>query len=798
MANEPHNLYDYKDYFRLVGAGGIKYVGEPQGWDKIAIKIQRDKDYYGVNYEFVDPSVTLVFEVGKGYEEIEAEYKLAGGDGKMQFHYGYEYKGIQYTQFQGTINFNTRRRSNDGVEVQIEKQAFDALLRTRSETKVDMTQVKDFNDAAVVPPSPVRFKLHSKRLRKSAVLKDNAADMPPSTISTNNIFSYIQPDTTNPVTQEIDETFSMPLAITFQTAIAEDRFQFNPKEKGKTRIHWAGEFDWVIVFSISPLGHYELTPTMQIVRGGQILTTLTTPTLSGSTSGINAIVHHSFDMVHEYDAQVGDKLFFNVFVKTAAISRVVRVKDWKGVLEITQETQADASYALGYRLFDMLNFAIQCATGKANTLQSSFFSPGGCGYKYLVTNGFQLRNFDIANRPVKAAWKDMLEGIGPVWNNGVQFGQNLQGADRVIVEHFDYFFQGLTRIVDLQDVYDYNEEHAQDVTYNEAELGYQKIPEGELNTLDEFNTVHKWLLPVQSYKGLYSRKSKFITSGYLIEQQRREQFKDNPSSSLTNDDELFLIAVSEVEAKYEDLFYTLEAAGYITTSRPLGMQPGDKFKITLPGGLNNNTAFTVDFRVYGLAERYKIHPNPVAEQGTGILSIALPEPAAERNEAFAQVDNVISPETAYNLRLTPLHLLYNHATLLNVGTERKVATEIIKTTETQSNAELITQYSANATCKMLDQNLVLKENANIRLLDLQTRRRPFLPIMCHFKARVKYDEVVKIRASYTDQNPSQQDNRGTISFVDDLGDRWEGIVWAMSYQPDEEVCSFDVRKVRKL
>ena len=106
MAGEPKNLYELEDYFELTVQGKNYEIDEPINWSNVSIQGNRDKDYYGLNYEFVSEKVTLTFPPGEGMELIESEYKLNGGDAKVQLTYGYIQTGVKKPQFIGFLNLN--------------------------------------------------------------------------------------------------------------------------------------------------------------------------------------------------------------------------------------------------------------------------------------------------------------------------------------------------------------------------------------------------------------------------------------------------------------------------------------------------------------------------------------------------------------------------------------------------------------------------------------------------------------------------------------------------------------------
>jgi hypothetical protein len=805
MANEPRNLYDYVEYFRLQISGIWKYIDEPINWDKLTIKLVRDDDLYGLNYEFIDDKITLIFPAGEGFEEIENEYGINGSDGKMVFEFGYNQGGSKKRQFAGTINFNSYKRTYEGIEVNIEKTAFDSLLRTRSETKVSLIQDKTFDGAPIVPPTPMKIKLHSKKLIKLGRAQQPEGEKTDYTSPTGwaGFGGYIQPDTSAITVSEVEDLQSMPLAVTNVTAHSELRFQYISKESGTARFKWFADYDLQIQglpISGGPINAWSLVPVVEVWNGATWKGTYSpfASLSSGTTPSMNLSVHHNFTIDLVLDLLANDEVYFNININISnGNSHIYTVNGFTGFIELSQETIAPPSFCYGYRVIDLLNFTAQCLTGKANVIKSPFFEPTGCGYRYILTNGYQVRNFDTLAKPLQIAWKEMIEGLSPIWNMALQFFT--QGdEDKILFDLFDAIFKS-NRIYTFDEVSSYEEDHAQDITFNEVETGYTKYAEGDLNTLDEFNTTGTWLLPIKSYKKKFSRKSGLITSGYLIEKMRREQFKANPSTSLAEDDNLFLISIVEGESIYENMNFSINSVGMVDFGKPIGMSPGDKFFIVKSGGGPNDAIlFTVVLKDSSGPEKYRITPAPTTDAGIGTFRLQLTDPQAERNEAFDVVDNLISPETAYNLRLTPLQILYNSATYINSCLVKKAGTELITNTFYKSNGLLKTRYASGATCKMRDANVDMQENAPFPLSALQTRRRAFLPETVTFKAPLSYRDLISIKESYRGEKANPADNYGVVAFPDLDGQMWEGYIWSLENIPTYQECTIIVRKKRKL
>jgi hypothetical protein len=836
MANQQY-LYEFVDFFELVIGSSTITIDEPLGWDKVQIKGSRDKDYHGFNYEFVDEKTTLTFPehteglLDTGFDSISAVYAAEGGDGRITLRYGYTKGNQAFFEFEGTLNLNTYNISQDGIECSVEKVAFKSKLRTRSETKVNFSSTRDYDGNTITVPTPLEIKLHSKNIVKQTIAETvPAADFDSEQNGPNFLHSglAIQQDTTVQTRTELAEVFAMPFAATKVDGnhpIAEKRFQFSPEEDGYCFFRWKAVYDMVATEGTGSVDGLRYIRKIEVHRNGAMImeqtyqNTYVQNNFNGETM---AYFDLNFDDRFEGSLLKGDEVYFLQYVLCEPIGTTTWVigslyfadhpqggtftqptKRYTGSIEVNQKTRAAASNVFGYKILDALNHAVYAITGEANSVVSNFFAAGGCGEHYILTNGFQIRNFDILNKPFHISLDDLLKGIMAQWCVIVQFSRSSTGKEIIRIEPIEAAAgKAQILILDRFKIWDYEEEHGKAFTYNEVEIGYTKFAEDDINSLDEFNTFAQWLTSIETYKGKYIYKSPFVTSGYTIERVRREQFKKSPSSSMNEDDNIFCIAYVD-RSIYRNKRYTIDnSVLYIHWQDDVGMVEGDQFKLL--SGANASTVFTVA-QVYapfqfGNAFRYsyRITPAPVNELTVSFadLEMVITKPQAERNEPFALITGLVSPETAYNLRLSPAHTIYNHSPIISIGLDKKAPTKLIRSTFVKNNGDLVTQFDSTATCTLGVGTLYLREKNDITLSAFNTNNRLFLPIYCKFKAQLGYGDLVLLKESLTAQAANVGDWYGVLVFPDKAGILWEGFVWDFDYNPSSQVCEFMVYKIR--
>ncbi len=298
---------------------------------------------------------------------------------------------------------------------------------------------------------------------------------------------------------------------------------------------------------------------------------------------------------------------------------------------------------------------IKSITNTTSYLKSDLLkivAPGSDGdfSLYALTNGFQLRRFEPTERPLLLSLKTALSSIKAI--AAVGFGFEYEGTDEVVrVEPIDYFYRDFEIMV-IEEIASYSEEVEKSLIFNEIEVGYNKYKDDGFNSLDEFNTRHEYLTPIKTHKQKLVLKSDFIASGYSIEDTRRQQYNQTPTSSFAGDEEPFIIALRRDGA---------------------GVKP-------------------------------------------------------ETNEAFESVANLISPTTAYNLRISPKRMLINWRKWLSGMLAYKGVNELTKNTFADKNGALITQFASSETAVLGDvSRAALQENDNVSVQQLNNGAYLYTP-----------------------------------------------------------------------
>lgn len=148
--------------------------------------------------------------------------------------------------------------------------------------------------------------------------------------------------------------------------------------------------------------------------------------------------------------------------------------------------------------------------------------------------------------------------------------------------------------------------------------------------------------------------------------------------------------------------------------------------------------------------------------------------AAEKNEPFDLVDNVVGPESIYNGRISTARNYLNHATLLNSCQSKKNSSETVKNTFTENNGEAITRFKTTETNRLGDPNrLTIQEDMNFTLQQSNDFKHVFGTRKFKFSCEIEYMDVLALV-----NNPN-----GYIEIPDHAGNTLRGFIFNFEYDP---------------
>lgn len=809
----------YFKYIPLTGSA-LYLDDEPIGWDKVVIRLKRDRDWHGMNYEYTDEDIGLEFDCLSGSAFIEEIYQAQGGDGYIGFEFGY-YDGVtEIPEYEGKINLATRKLlSTYRIGATLERDGLHDLVKARWATKADLFSSKSIDGDTISAPTPLELELHSKVLVNNFTLnttvEGDTTFQPFLENELHDIWFVFNTQADSGTLSNIDATAGSNLGPTGSDPVANDLallFDLNSSGTFVFNLYFSYAFNIkmmrkTVTLAKPKIGAWYLDHWIEIrdingtLKSQQRIGTQLSGTRDGQFLNDAGVVNTTVSISnYTVDCVFGDKIYvyshfnlngYNAGWKGLEAYITTYQMDW----DIEAETTTEVSSTKMTMVHETLNQTFAYITGQSDAIYSDFFGRedlgyalDGCGSKKAIASGFQVRKFNAALNPPKLSAQEIMTSLNGIFCIGMGY-EEISGQNKLRIEDRGYFYQDV-EIMEVLNVGKYTEEVATEKIHNNVLIGYSKYLDEGLNLLDEYNTEHQYVTPIKNSDNPLDLRSSLIGSGYALEITRRAQFSDQPKDSTKYDDDCFFIAVIDQPTTAISGTFSNDTGAHIlyTGTLPYTLKSGDR--ITISGTVSNNGTYDVmsdpaDNKIFlGI---YAV----VVETAAAIVITNLTRPyATEKNAAFDTVTGVISPATSYNLRHTPKRNLMNHAKWLNGGMYFKYAGDLVRNTFVKQNGELTTQFSSGETCQLGDINLdSLQEKADVFLAQFQEKDYYFIPEWVTFQARVPIADIRFIKDCMTGKDLYGR-NYGYITVVNQDGNYVQCWIYDLAYNPNTENCDF--------
>lgn len=199
-------------------------------------------------------------------------------------------------------------------------------------------------------------------------------------------------------------------------------------------------------------------------------------------------------------------------------------------------------------LYDAIERCVQYYTSQTDCFKSNLlgrtergYAEDGEGALIAITNGFWLRRMN--EKSLFANLKDLIEFANSVFCVGFGF-ETVDGKQIFRLERREFFYDKTTTVISLGKVYDIKRRLANKKFYNQIEVGYSgKIDIGQVNAIDEFNTIRRYSIPILNTKNTLKVATTMRVSGYQIEAQRR--FASSTKDSNLDDENFAVVLVRD-------------------------------------------------------------------------------------------------------------------------------------------------------------------------------------------------------------------------------------------------------------
>jgi hypothetical protein len=635
-------------------------VDEPVGFDDMVLYLKRDMKNFGINFEYSSELSFYTF----GRDFIVNAYNTHNIDAvvKLKVYYLNPQTNVWTDFYEGVLGLKDLKISNVFAKCRVERSDFVRTFNNKKDIDVSLTTSK-------------LLRLHSRMIRyetKLEVMDDfTFVDFTVNGVIFREGYSSLHyllfPKLQNEL-QYNNDISGVILDVNYINSTPTPLFTF--RERGQVSVTGRIKGRLICVSNNISFG-------TQIVAVSHQKKYITNSNLVLYNSGFVSVnqgnivaINFDFTINQNFFAEAGESYwnFFRLIRRNlnsgdggGSIGYTLDMDD-SSYLNVYQDTVADSSACKSLTIFEAFRQMVREYTG-VDCFVSDYFSGVGCGRYLDITNGFWLRN--KIEKDFFLDFDTLYKGLKSIFNLGLDFGV-LNGLPFVRVEPMEYFFEQTNNNnpVEINGIQDYELSPALDLYFNKILVGYKKWSDslsGSLNGLQEYNSERQYLIDIRlgEFQDIEKNRkqldivSNLITSGTLIETVRRLGIDGKNSIDSNYDNDCFLICTNEI---------------------------------------------VVQSNLYGQGTQ-------TYQQGT----------VSQRDEMFTFFQNLLSPATAYNLRLSPARNLERHLSFIQSQLQLNFAT-LNRLFFVSGTGNFLLRGQVNAlynNCYYHNPNNTLNENQNL-------------------------------------------------------------------------------------
>lgn len=815
----------------------ITGIREPVKWADVKLILERDEKWHGCNYNYSDGNLRLEFTRDSACDLIRKQYDKYGSDAKVRFQVVDTSTTPETIDYDGKLDFgpDSVEFKNGRVSCAIIRDDIHQKLSSRWDTPVSLDQGTSLDGKPVFAAPKFILQYPGQYLQENADLfkkepQANNVEFPGMMAGLLTILPDMTPGTSD------------KFALDGLTPIGSGIFEIGPDNIGDFAFMTSpGEgsydlsFSWLFEVNASltkakwtdlsapKFSRWIIDTLLEIrdpVLGNQTITVA--PRREGSndkhripTQLINASYKGSVTASKDTKFILYAKFYFvsNMQIKTTAVS----VNNLQTSVSIRRTIRTEGSSGIIYMFPDVLRQVFGVVTssvddGQVGKVYGSLIDAAsinqplpGPATDYAITSGLHLRTGSgpgyLTQKAPGLSLKDCMQQLYGYHAAGLHYDED----GGIQVEPVDWFYRG-GEILQIDQVFSYVEKPAGNMLYAQVEIGYDKYPEEGAGVAYEFNTVRTFQTPTTATDNKLDIKVPFQAAGTAIEMARKLSFatvdKDgkqtnDPTAAGQYDDEVFLIHV-------QPQTYTALMQFIVTPPQPFPGTPYEKhvIRFSLSGytlregdvlhihsGINAGRSYVIFNKKRSLlsveVEVSYTEIMGAAAQSFVTYSIGA-QPVIVRTNERVEVLGVASPETTYNLELTPDRMLLAHAPLINSGLRYMSATSELQLTQVKHNADLMVRCRDTAGPLPNDPDrLLVYSGKNVPLGKMQRFKRLFSPEEITATVALSKSDFRLLVAALRNQGDEAK-RMGYVSIKNDRGAYTKAYVRKMSYNPSSD------------
>jgi len=743
----------YKRYvYSLRGELGVQYISEPIGWNDDDKIFKRSTDTHGV---FINLSNNLEFYIGDnenngGYEYLKQTYDTYGINAKVTLVKEEDISGTLKEVYRGYFDFSTYLKKPYTISIKFNESGLYEKIKARNSEDLELDRLTTMNGSVM---SPLKYEVLALDGRKITIISEsnlrNVNSIPEQaesyfeedggyTVIGMNMYKGQTELTTFgkyrgvvlPLVMSAEQDGNAQTIWDYKCNVNEDNG--NLGEANSTANMFYDEspnakklkVELNVDFYVSEFNHAE---SIEI--------------LLAKYNGFNSLELVSLDVLYqvfpEDDNLKKEYSFKNVYIidliANDSLSLICRTKGkqqdppvaWRTIrsdcfftrvnLLITDETYFEKTQSKFIMPFESLDRIINIITDEPNRLKSNALGRTDIGYNndgYASLTGLTNGFWvrEFNTEKITTSFQDFIDSFKCVWQLG--YGIEKNGFDEIVrVEHISHFYQNAVTLKLNAQPNKITRKCAKEYFYSSLEIGYSQ-PSGTI--------LYEEALGLDEY----NTRNNFTTAITRIE------------NKFTN------------VSKYRADSYGTEFA----RRKPRKSYPEE------------DTRYDLSVMILDL----KRGVNELFQQRKWEDDFVVPTPFTK------DTAGVYSPETATNLRFSPINVLLRWGFWIKGGFMKNL-NEYVMYSSSNGNSKLATQKNEVG-------GVLIAENSNVLNSDLDENL--FNPDIISFEFSVDYDMMNTLNGRTLFNGEEIMNYYGLVEFINEEGNYEYGFL--MSLEPNNE------------
>lgn len=338
-----------------------------------------------------------------------------------------------------------------------------------------------------------------------------------------------------------------------------------------------------------------------------------------------------------------------------------------------KETSFKASYYTRYRTTYVKAFLPNTVykkltgkiTGSELNCSSSMIEQNNT---YALSPGDAVRGLKEAK--LKTTIKDFSQFCRVVMAGGIGVEK-----EKIVIEGYDHYFPKKAPIY-LGKIKKLENSTASDQLYNKLKIGYESQKIDDVNGKHDFHCTHQYNAPLTVTDKELPLICPYIASAYYNE-ITRAKLGGQDTTDNSADNEIFIMDVEEkqevmqvtnvsfVHTEYTVPVFNIKVIlNTLSFSTPADPELVEDFKISIAGAVNNAGTFTVQSYTWNGGTASVTLKETVENENVASGSMTYSYYILHR-PVFDSISGLPSPETIFNIRLSPKRLLLKHSPFIN-------------------------------------------------------------------------------------------------------------------------------------